>query len=148
MDLTRHKKDLRWYVNKLEDVVISTLNVYGIKSSRSPINPGVWVGNNKICAIGITASRWITMHGIALNITCDLSQYSYIVPCGISPDVGGVCSMDQYLDSPASMNSVSKTLLECYSDEFQVDLAHGSVKHLDNLLDSYVDIRNETLPRV
>ena len=65
VDLTRHKKDLRWYLSKLEDIVIETLSRYGIESTRSPINPGVWVKTNKICAVGITASRWITMHGIA-----------------------------------------------------------------------------------
>jgi hypothetical protein len=84
-------------VYQLEETVIQTLMRVGITGERSAVNPGVWVGNRKIAAIGISASRWITMHGIALNISCDLSMYDTIIPCGILPEDGGVTSIAEEL---------------------------------------------------
>jgi lipoate-protein ligase B len=65
------------------------------------VNTGVWVGKNKISAVGLTASRWITMHGIALNVNCDLRNYERIVPCGISQSDRGVCSIQGLHDTLA-----------------------------------------------
>ena len=99
-----HKKDLRWYVHQLEETVIQTLAKVGILGERSCVNPGVWVGRRKIAAIGISASRWITMHGIALNISCDLSMYETIIPCGILPAQGGVTSINEELSRRRSLS--------------------------------------------
>lgn len=116
IDLNSHKKDLKWYINMLENAIINVLGKhYFIKASRNKLNPGVWVdlndifinnnihinssnekfvNNVKICAVGITASRWITMHGLAINLNSDLRNIlQYIVPCGISSSDGGVCSL-------------------------------------------------------
>jgi hypothetical protein len=78
---------------QLEETVIETLLGFGVKGERSDVNTGVWVGKNKISAVGLTASRWITMHGIALNVTCDLTHFQEIVPCGIAQSDRGVCSL-------------------------------------------------------
>jgi lipoyl(octanoyl) transferase len=134
IDLNRHKKDLRWYLSNLEDVVIATLSHHGINGTRSPVNPGVWVDRNKICAVGITCSRWITMHGLALNVDCDLKAYSHIIPCGISPEIGGVCSMKQF-DNSISIESVKTTFLQKFQQQFQYeDMIEGSRSELEQLV--------------
>jgi lipoate-protein ligase B len=87
--------------NQLEQTVINTLQHFGIVGERSDVNTGVWVGKNKISAVGLTASRWITMHGIALNVNCDLRNYERIVPCGIAQSDRGVCSIQGLHDTLA-----------------------------------------------
>lgn len=77
----------------MEQTTIDTLQHFGIVGERSDVNTGVWVGKNKISAVGLTASRWITMHGTSLNVNCDLRHFEEIVPCGISQSDRGVCSI-------------------------------------------------------
>jgi lipoyl(octanoyl) transferase len=78
------KKDLSWYVHLLEEATIRTMTGLGVACARLAKYPGVWTEQNrKIAAIGARASRWITMHGLAINVDCDLSEYDRIVPCGI-----------------------------------------------------------------
>jgi lipoyl(octanoyl) transferase len=145
IDLSRHKKDLRWYLSNLEDVIIATLLQHGINGARSPINPGVWVDRNKICAVGITCSRWITMHGLALNVDCDLSAYSQITPCGISPEIGGVCSMNQFNQS-VSLDSVKTTFLEKFQQQFQFDdYVKGSQIELEQFVQENPEVSKESL---
>jgi len=84
LDLTQHKKDLHWYWDGIESAVIDSIASFDVKGERDPAGTGVWVGGAKIAAIGLSASRWITMHGLALNINPDLSHFSKIVPCGIA----------------------------------------------------------------
>ena len=83
------------YVAGLEEVVIRLLAGYGIEAQRDPEFPGVWVGRDKICAVGIRIKERVTMHGIALNVNNDLALFSQIVPCGISGR--GVTSMERLL---------------------------------------------------
>jgi len=83
LNLRRHQPDLHWYLRQLEEVVIRTLQVLGIASERIPGLTGVWADGYKVAAIGIKVSRWITMHGFALNVCPDLSGFQSIVPCGI-----------------------------------------------------------------
>jgi lipoyl(octanoyl) transferase len=167
IDLNRHKKDLRWYIRTLEEVIIRTLRVYGIEGIRSDINPGVWVDTRKICAVGVSASRWITMHGLALNITSDLSPYSDIIPCGISPEMGGVCSMlseqprllaqqsPVSIDVAASQrnklfNDVKSTFVEMFLEEFALDRidVRGEADLQILLSSANEDIRNEELEQI
>ena len=151
LDLTRHKKDLRWYINKLEECVIRTLDLYGIKGARSEINPGVWVGTKKICAVGVSASRWITIHGLALNINCDLYSYSNIIPCGISPEVGGVTSMaeDKHLVASESrdfFSQVKGSFVDIFKEEFRLEMEEVPISYLDDILRASSDeIQNEIL---
>lgn len=84
LNLQRHQPDLHWYLRQLEEVVIQTLTQLGIPAQRQPPMTGVWVRGHKVAAIGIKASRWITMHGFALNICPDLAGFEQIVPCGIA----------------------------------------------------------------
>ena len=89
LDLEKFRTDLGWYLRSLEEVIILTLKEYGIEAGRSPGETGVWLDTGikgkerKICAMGIRCSRWITMHGFALNVNTELDYFSGIVPCGI-----------------------------------------------------------------
>lgn len=85
----------------MEQTGIDTLRHFGIVGERSDVNTGVWVGKNKISAVGLTASRWITMHGVALNVNCDLRNFENIVPCGITQSDRGVCSIQNLHDTLA-----------------------------------------------
>ncbi len=89
LDLEKYKTDIGWYLRSLEDVIIYTIAEYGIVGERSAGETGVWIDANvpgkerKICAMGVRCSRWITMHGFALNVNTDLSYFNNIIPCGI-----------------------------------------------------------------
>lgn len=151
LDLTQSplKKDLRWLVSSLEEVVIQTLDkTYNIKSGRVDINSGVWVDRNKICAVGITASRWITMHGLALNINPNMSHYGHIIPCGISDPNYGVTSIDEVLknrgDQDISWNTADNgysllidNFLKSFGEIFEVEVVQSAspVEELDIVLD-------------
>jgi lipoyl(octanoyl) transferase len=85
LDLRRHGQDLHKYLRDLEEVLIQTISVYGLTGERVPGRTGVWVEDRKIAAIGIKVSRWVSLHGFALNITNDLAPFREdFVPCGIS----------------------------------------------------------------
>jgi lipoyl(octanoyl) transferase len=88
LDLENFFTDIHKYLRFLEEVIILTLAEYGIASSRSEGETGVWLGvgtpfARKICAMGVRASRWVTMHGLALNVNVDLGYFDHIIPCGI-----------------------------------------------------------------
>lgn len=82
-NLARHGKDLHKWLRNLEEAVIVGLEEFGIEGSRFPPYTGVWIGERKICAIGVKVRRWTSMHGIALNCNNDLNPFELIVPCGI-----------------------------------------------------------------
>jgi lipoyl(octanoyl) transferase len=84
LDLRGFRQDLHWYLRQLEEVIIRTLNEYGLIGDRIPGLTGVWVKGYKVAAIGIKVSRWVTMHGFALNVCPDLAGFREIVPCGIA----------------------------------------------------------------
>ncbi len=84
LNLKRHQPDLHWYLRQLEEVLIQTLAQFGVSAGRQAGLTGVWVGNTKLAAIGIKVSRWVTMHGFALNVCPDLAGFQPIVPCGIA----------------------------------------------------------------
>jgi lipoyl(octanoyl) transferase len=142
IDLHRHKKDLRWYLSKLEDTIIQTLESFEIFGGRSSVNPGVWVGRNKICAVGITCSRWITMHGLALNVNCDLTAYDHITPCGILPEIGGVCSMAQFRPS-LTLPEVKEVFLQKYREQFQFEYVEGTLEELEQLVHENPEVSRE-----
>ncbi len=87
LDLREWKRDVVAYVRAIEQAVIDLLREYGIEGGRVPGATGVWVGDAKICAIGVHISRWVTSHGFALNVDTDLRYFQYIVPCGLTKPV-------------------------------------------------------------
>jgi lipoyl(octanoyl) transferase len=84
LNLRYYQQDLHWYLRQLEEVLIQVLGVLGLQGDRIPGMTGVWLEGRKIAAIGIKVSRWITMHGFALNVCPDLTGFERIVPCGIA----------------------------------------------------------------
>ena len=83
LNLRYYQPDLHWYLRQLEEVLIQVLAIYGLKGDRYPGLTGVWLKGVKVAAIGIKVSRWITMHGFALNVCPDLTGFEQIVPCGL-----------------------------------------------------------------
>jgi len=123
LDLKRRKPDVRVYVHDLEEWIIATLAQFSVKGERRKDRIGIWVarGNgkeDKIAAIGVRVRRWVTFHGIALNVNPDLSHFSGIVPCGVRSDGKfGVTSLAQ-LGVPASMADVDATLKATFGEVF------------------------------
>ncbi len=109
-DLEPLGKDLHAWLRLLEEIVIETIGVFGVGGQRLAVNSGVWVGENKICAMGIKVRRWVSFHGIALNCNNDLSPFGLIVPCGIQGH--GVTSMSQELGRDVPASEVSPVLIE------------------------------------
>ena len=83
INLNKYKKSITWFVSSLEQIIINTLNKFNIESNRIDDLPGVWVDDEKICAIGIRIAQWVTMHGFALNINPDMKYFDGMIPCGI-----------------------------------------------------------------
>jgi len=125
IDLENFYTDINKYLRTLEEIVISTLNFYKISSKRSSGETGVWLEPNsqhsrKICAIGVKTSRWVTMHGFALNVDTDLRYYDYIIPCGIRGK--GITSINKEIKKNVSINEVKKKLLENIKKTFDANL--------------------------
>ncbi len=109
-DLEQLGIGLKQYIYTLEEMIIRVLAKYGIQGFRVEGATGVWVGNNKICAIGVRASHYVTMHGFALNVNTDLRYFSYINPCGFTDK--GVTSLQQELGREVPIEEVKKALYE------------------------------------
>ncbi len=110
LNLRYYKKDVKWYVKSLEEVLIKVLNEYGIKAEIIPRLIGVWVKNKKISSIGVRIRKWITTHGFALNVNNDLTPFSYIIPCGIK-DVD-ITSMKEVLNKEIDMKTLKKNIIK------------------------------------
>ncbi len=126
MDLDKFKTDLGWYLRSLEQVIIDTIAEYGLKGERSAGETGVWLEPEnpfmarKICAMGIKCSRWITMHGFALNVNTDLSHFEYIVPCGIQGKT--VTSLEKELGQKLDCQEVKNKIKKHFANIFDCEL--------------------------
>jgi len=118
LDLEDFKEDIKWYIWVLEEAVIRTLGEFGIRGCRIEGRTGVWIEGStppeKICSIGIRCTRWITMHGIALNVNNDLTPFTYINPCGFT-DIN-MTSMREKVGKEVEMTTVKKTLLYKFTE--------------------------------
>ncbi len=119
LNLQHYRKDLHWYLRQLEEVLIRVLAVYGLKGSRLPGLTGVWLEGIKVAAIGIKVSRWITMHGFALNVCPDLTGFERIVPCGISDKKVG--SLAEWIPE-INMEQVRLLVAAAFASVFGVNL--------------------------
>jgi lipoyl(octanoyl) transferase len=120
MDLREWKRDVGAFVRGVEQTMIDTLADYGIAAGRIPKLTGVWVGDRKIGAIGVHISRWVTSHGLALNVSTDLSYFQYIVPCGLTKPV---TSMAQ-LGVRVTWEEVSRTLAAHFGRVFDCEMLY------------------------
>lgn len=124
LDLDHYFTDIHKYLRFLEEVIISTLADYGISAGRSDGETGVWISAGtplarKICAMGVKASRWTTMHGFALNVNTDLKHFGYIVPCGITDKA--VTSLHLELDREVDMEEVKERIKVHFQNQFQCE---------------------------
>jgi len=119
VDLNPDRRDVHRYVRDLETVLIRTAADYGIEAGRVEGLTGVWVGDDKLAAIGVRIARWITSHGFALNVSTDLDQFNLIVPCGISDR--GVTSLARLLRRPVSMAEVEFRVIEHFVNVFNLN---------------------------
>ena len=126
LDLSPDRRDVRRYVRDLEEVLIRTLAGFGIAGEVRPGAAliGVWAGGEKIAAIGVHLSRWITTHGFALNVAPDLSLYAGIVPCGLRQE--GVTSMARLLGTAPPLAVVAAQLAGHFADVFARRLVAGA----------------------
>jgi len=136
LDLDRHFTDIHKYLRYLEEVIIRTCADFGIEAGRIDGLTGVWAGNEKICAMGIRCSRWVTMHGFALNVNTDLSYFDHIVPCGISDKA--VTSMRKVLNRQIKPNDVKRSIIKHMSDLFGVTAKNKSLETEPELQISYL----------
>ena len=128
IDLDKFKPDLGWYLRSLEEVIIQVLAEYGLKGERSAGETGVWLDPQdpfvarKICAMGIKCSRWITMHGFALNVNTDLSHFEFIVPCGIQGKT--VTSLEKELGRKVDYEAVKQKIKKHFETIFDCELVY------------------------
>jgi len=125
LDLENFYTDIHRYMRDLEEVIIRTIAEYGLKGERSPGETGVWfdVGKpyaRKICALGVKASRWVTIHGFALNVNTDMRYFDYIIPCGISDKQ--VTSMKRELEKEVDYEEVKQKIKKHFADVFGCEL--------------------------
>ena len=121
LDLENFYRDIHKYLRDLEEVVINTLDYFNISASGNSKETGVWLDvgtpeERKICAMGIKVSRWVTMHGLALNVNTNLSYFNGIVPCGISEK--GVTSISNELNKTIELDLVREVLTENFLKKF------------------------------
>jgi len=116
LDLNKYSPDIHKYLRSLEDVLIDLLDAFGIHGEREAGMTGVWVRGEKIAAIGVKVSKWITMHGFALNVNTDLQKFERIIPCGIFHK--GITSMQRTLGREVPIEEVERKLAESFSGVF------------------------------
>ncbi|MGA9365671.1 MAG: lipoyl(octanoyl) transferase LipB [Bacteroidota bacterium] len=131
LDLQNYYLDVHRYLRDLEEAIIISLGEYGIVGERDQQYTGVWVGGNKLAAIGVKVSRWITMHGVAINVNTDLRHFGRIVPCGISGR--GVTSVERVLSRRVELNEFNQRFVESFARVFECSPASISLEELLDL---------------
>lgn len=142
LDLDRYYTDIHRYLRELEDVVIRTCRDYGLAADRVDGRTGVWITDppgdeRKICAMGIRCSRWVTMHGFALNVNTNLAHFDLIVPCGITDR--GVSSLAAELGHPVAMRDVEDAITRHFGVIFASDMRILEPDDANAYLAAYLD---------
>ena len=117
VDLQPDRCDVHRYIRDLEEVLIRTVGDLGVEATRVPGLTGVWVGREKVAAIGVRISRWVTSHGFALNVTSDVEYFNLIVPCGITDR--GVTSLGRLLGRPVDRQVVEDGIVANFCEVFE-----------------------------
>ena len=124
LDLTKHRRDIAWFMRSLEEVFIRVAADYGFQAGRVAGATGVWVGNEKLVAMGVHISRWVTSHGFAFNVNTDLRFFDWIVPCGLRDK--GVTSIERLVGRLADMNLARERVVEHFGSVFGFDIEQRS----------------------
>jgi lipoyl(octanoyl) transferase len=134
LDLEKFYTDIGRYLRELEEVIILTLAEYGIVAGRSAGETGVWIDaaikgkERKICAMGVRCSRWVTMHGFALNVNTDLNYFNHIIPCGIPNKK--VTSIKEELGQEVDVEEVKRKIKNNFSEVFNVSIDEEALREL------------------
>ena len=125
IDLDNFFTDINLYLRKLEEVIINTLKSYDLRGFTIKGETGVWVKDNnglskKVCAFGIRASRWVTMHGFSFNVNPELNYFKNIIPCGIKDK--GVTSVSELKKSNIEMHQIKQILYKNFAESFSAEL--------------------------
>jgi len=120
LDLRQHGKDLHKLQNQYEEVIIRVLSEYSVEAGRIPEYPGVWIGLEKISALGIGVSNWVSYHGWSFNIDPDMTHFSYITPCGIKGK--GITSLKNILRRDISMEEVVERVVVRFGEVFNLEM--------------------------
>ncbi|HYS78194.1 MAG TPA: lipoyl(octanoyl) transferase LipB, partial [Candidatus Dormibacteraeota bacterium] len=124
LDLAPDRRDVARYLRDLEEVLIRTLDRFGVAASRLAGLTGVWAGGGKIASIGVHLSRWVTTHGFALNVSTDLSRFRLIVPCGMK--TREVTSMRRLLGRTVPLEEVAAALVPEFAAVFGREMVAGA----------------------
>jgi lipoyl(octanoyl) transferase len=120
LDLAQHRRDIRWYVEQLEEIMIRSTTEFGLAAHRSDANHGVWLdipgGEEKLGALGVHLSRWVTSHGFAYNVATDLRYFDLIVPCGVAGK--RATSLERALGRAVSIDEVRECLVAHFASVF------------------------------
>ena len=119
-NLAKHRRDIAWFMRSLEEVFITVASDFGVEAGRLAGAPGVWVGNDKLVAMGVHVSRWVTSHGFAFNVSTDLRYFDWIVPCGLRGK--GVTSLEKLLGRPVAMEAVIARVVEHVGRVFDFEI--------------------------
>lgn len=130
-DLHQHRQSVSFFMRQLEQVFIETLAEFGLEGRREEGYTGVWIGDEKIAALGVRISRWVTMHGFAFNVNTDLSHFAGIIPCGIFHK--GITSLEKKLGRPAGMEAVKKIVLQSFQNVFGFSEARTATADLETV---------------
>ncbi len=120
VDLNDLRRDVKWYVEQLEEVMIRTCARHGVEAARRPGMTGAWVGAEKIGAIGVRVEKWVTSHGFAFNVATDLGYFGLIVPCGLRGE--GVTSLSARLGRAVDLERVTRDVAEAFGAVFGRDV--------------------------
>ncbi len=123
LDLTQHRRDVAWYMRSLEEVFVRVAADFGIHAWRLNGATGVWVGDEKLVAMGVHISRWVTSHGFAFNVNTDLRYFDYIVPCGLRDK--GVTSLAKLLGKTVEIEAVTKRVIGEFGRVFDLEMARA-----------------------
>jgi len=140
LDLNNYYLDTHRYLREIEEVLIRTLKDFGIESRREEKYTGVWAGSDKIAAIGVKVSRWVTMHGFALNVNTDLSYFDRIIPCGIFHK--GVTSMERIIGNGVHLQGVIESVSSHFGEVFR---AHAVTVEKEEFLSGIDNLLNEKI---
>ncbi len=128
VDLKQHGKDVALYLRRLEEALIALLARYGLAGSRRADYTGVWLGGEKVCAMGVRVDHWVTSHGFALNVGADLSHFDLIVPCGIRSH--GVTSIERASGTRPELEGVARDAQQALATTFGWRMETGDARGL------------------
>jgi lipoyl(octanoyl) transferase len=141
LDLTEHKRDVRWYVEQLEEVMIRATAEFGLRAKRVEGQHGIWLNTKapaseeKLGALGVHLSRWVTSHGFAYNVSTDLRYFDLIVPCGIAGK--RATSLERALGRQVSAKEAQRHLIAHFGEIFGRSMIPVPLNDLQNELDGF-----------